>query len=159
MRGSILCLAHLLIFSLFTTNTIAQSAGATDIQKKEAEEIFSWCEEKSDVNRYMTCDCLVSEYLEKRIELGPTASRFDILGELQGRCKNVSGTIEREHTLCIQESGFADTGGYELKPYCECYAHRWGKLFEEHTGKLDGRAKSQMRVDSKIYCHKAEAYN
>lgn len=130
----------------------------TEVQMKEAESIYNWCKGNYDVSRELDCECLASEFLQKRVEEGPMIGRDIILGSLGGKCKNLVDTAGAQYQQCMSGAAVKKTYGIERKKFCECYARAWTKNYEAQTGKFNPRMKMSFGVIAIAQCKKPDAY-
>lgn len=130
----------------------------TEQQKQEAQGVYDSCMIDRAMQRNTDCECLAAKFLDLRLKRGPMADRdILILNITQHGCRNVVETTGLAYGICMQGSSF-DYNGIRPKDYCECYARRWGELFEKYTGKMDEYKKESMRLHSRLYCKNPESY-
>ncbi len=130
----------------------------TETQMKEAESIYAWCKGDYDVSRQLDCECLASEFLQKRIEEGPILGRDIILGSLGGKCKNLVESAGVQYQQCMSGAAVKKTYGIERKKFCECYARAWTKNYEAQSGNFNPRMKISFGVKAIGQCKRPEAY-
>ena len=131
----------------------------TEKQREEAEKIYQYCRNNQQLSTEADCECLAANFLEERINSGPVKAQDEIMGSIliNGKCKNIVDSTGQEYSGCMAGSGY-DTKGLDQKKYCECYARKWGKALEQHTGKLGPASKQGMKLRAMMSCRK-EAKN
>lgn len=130
----------------------------TETQMKEAESVYAWCKGDYDVSRQLDCECLASEFLQKRIEEGPILGRDIILGSLGGKCKNLVESAGAQYQQCMSGAAVKKTYGIERKKFCECYARAWTKSYEAQSGNFNPRMKMSYGTKAIGQCKRPEAY-
>lgn len=130
----------------------------TEAQMKEAESVYNWCKGDYDVSRQLDCECLASEFLQKRIESGPIIGRDIILGSLGVTCKNLVESAGAQYQQCMSGAAVTKTYGIERKKFCECYARTWTKKYEAQSGNFNPRMRTIFGAQAIGECKKPEAY-
>ncbi len=130
----------------------------TEKQLAEAEDVYNFCTNNPSYNNSYDCDCFAAKFLDQRLKLGPLADRTYIYTLLSSDCRNVVATTGIEYTSCMSQTSLLNTGGYERKKFCECYARRWARDYEAYTGIMNRATTRQIRFTAQSYCRQPEAY-
>ena len=128
----------------------------TEKQMEEAQGIYNWCKNKKDIATKVDCECLASEFLQKRIEVGPIVGKDIILGNLDVKCKNLVGIAGQQYQQCMSSSH--STYGVEQKKYCECYARAYTKGYETKKANQGPKMNKAFAKQAISQCNKPELY-
>ncbi len=95
----------------------------------EADEYFRECSNNYLMMQYYNCACLSAEYLNKRIEGGPTINTTQIRLNIQDKCHDsyvASGEVYRN---CLQTNGQM-APGTDPEKLCECVANTYVRYMD-----------------------------
>ncbi len=145
------------------TTSKSNFSNITNAQLDEAQAAYQRCKNDTRISTNYDCECFGARYLDKRLELGPIPSYDVIFLSLKNECRNVVDTTGKEYSDCMVETRSLITGKYlpkgiEAKYYCECYARKWGELFEAYKGNLNSSARNSIRMSSNAFCKDPSAY-
>jgi len=136
----------------------ADMSEVTDAQLEEAQHFFNQCKTDKDLSKNYDCKCISANFLQKRIELGPTASEDLVFLEIQSTCPNVVETTGHAYSSCMTRAaprGLRDIG---IKDYCECIAREWSKAYERLNGQVDVSIKIAIQSKAQMHCLNPSLY-
>ncbi|MFP4097463.1 MAG: hypothetical protein ACLFP8_05685 [Alphaproteobacteria bacterium] len=130
----------------------------TEQQKEEAESVYYSCKDSRRMSLHVDCECLAAKFLDLRIKRGSVTPRHHLISEITIRqCRNVVELTGVEYAKCMRGSGF-DYSNIRPKDYCECYARKWGELFDDYEGKMDANKKTSFRIRARSHCKNPNIY-
>lgn len=105
---------------------------------EESAAIYKSCEDTEKLRRNHKCKCYATEYLNKRIEQGQSASQESLLIALRDSCRNVEATTHQQYVSCMGESYDTSALGKNVtkEAYCTCVADEWKQSYSSFQGKI-----------------------
>lgn len=124
----------------------------------EAEEYRKHCQTRRLLNTYYNCDCMALEYLQTRIDDGPTVDKSKIMLKISksGSCVDITNAAGAMYTECKSMAPLMPVKG-NTEDFCSCVGTTYAKTFKaagvtpssQTMGRLQRRAVSEC--SRKIY--------
>lgn len=120
---------------------------------EEMQSFFERCGEEHLLRSHYNCECLASEFLVERINLGPIVSQNQVLGNIQGKCIDTVATAGYAYENCLIYGVLNYQGGMSPTEYCECIGRNYSILMNRSTfSNLNARIIKSNMVSATLRC-------
>lgn len=121
----------------------------------EATAFDRECKTNVMMKQNYDCACLSLKFLERRMDLGPTASNATVRDSIQGECIDRTEMAGHEYVDCLRGNAFMEPGT-DPEAYCECYVDTYINLIEQYKPTLRIGRLTPLKSRAHITCRNPE---
>jgi hypothetical protein len=120
---------------------------------KEAEEYRQYCQQRNLLRTYYNCDCMALEYLQTRIDLGPSIDRTAIIIKIGGTCVDVTNAAGLAYKECKDMWSLLGLRTNEER-YCSCVGSTYAKMYKAAGLQPSSRVFSRIKNNAMSVCRR-----
>ncbi len=128
-----------------------------DVYLIEAENYRKHCQKRVLLRTYYNCECMAMEYLEKRIDVGPSMDESGIVMRLSNQCVDVTNAAGQMYKQCHDTSSLMGLRG-DAERYCSCVGNNYAKIFKASNVKPSSQTFARIQSKAMRFC-RAQQYN
>lgn len=123
---------------------------------EEALNFFDRCEAEPRFNRHYNCECLSSNYLDKRIEVGSDMGSNGILLAIEKTCADATLAAGYYYEQCLNNHSLISTDNVSIGDYCECFGNEYARIYESFDVEPNSETFIAVQTRAMVACKNPE---
>jgi len=117
----------------------------------EAAQYADKCSSHHKLSLLYDCQCLSVQYLDKRLERGPSVPAASIENLLGRECKDGTGMAGKLYSECL---GDFNNAPKHLDPeeFCSCYGNSFAEMYQDLPGRMSSKLQIAIMSKARLTC-------